>query len=160
MALASSTSDSREMPSRCRHRCNDERVRCGMVACKAYRQSSSGTRVCLRKGDEDCLVCSSLNLILQTVPFWRWSVRYLMIFRQRSFFPSQWGRRQGRFASASCRSTSGLDGASPRCRTRFENAHGRLCFGSSCIRCTRGLSFRWPFMKHLRSPMVSFSAAR
>ena len=25
-----------------------------------------------------------------------------------------------------------------------------LCFGSSCASFTRGLSFRWPFMKHLR----------
>jgi hypothetical protein len=63
----------------------------------------------------DLISCSSLNLILQTVPFWRWSVRCVMIFRQRSFFPSQGGRRQAMFASASCRSTSGLDGTSPRC---------------------------------------------
>jgi len=31
----------------------------------------------------------------------------LMVVRQQSFFPSQWGWRQGRFASASCRNTSG-----------------------------------------------------
>ena len=34
------------------------------------------------------------------------------------------------------------------------------CFGSFCIRGTRGLSFRWPFMKRSRRPTVSFSAAR
>ncbi len=31
-ALSSSTSGSREMPCRCRQRCKDERVRCGIVA--------------------------------------------------------------------------------------------------------------------------------
>jgi hypothetical protein len=36
-------------PCRCRQRCNEERVRCGMVGCKAYRQSSSGSSVCRRK---------------------------------------------------------------------------------------------------------------
>ena len=36
-------------PWRRKQRCNDERVRCGIVACKAQRQSSSGSRVCLRK---------------------------------------------------------------------------------------------------------------
>jgi hypothetical protein len=38
-----------------------------------------------------------------------------MVVRQRSFFPSQWGWRQGMFASASCRNTSGLDAVFPRC---------------------------------------------
>ena len=33
--LSPSTSGSRQMPWRCRQRCKDERVRCGMVACSA-----------------------------------------------------------------------------------------------------------------------------
>src|SRR5437762_8731114 len=37
------------MPCRFRQRCNDDRVRCGIVACSAYRQSSSGSNVCRRK---------------------------------------------------------------------------------------------------------------
>src|ERR1700737_1041540 len=37
------------MPCRCRQRCKDERVRCGMLGCKAYKQSSSGSSVYLRK---------------------------------------------------------------------------------------------------------------
>ncbi len=44
-----STFGSREIPWRCRHRCRDERVRCETVGCRAYRQSSSGNKVCLRK---------------------------------------------------------------------------------------------------------------
>ena len=36
-------------PVALRHRGRDERVRCGMVGCRAYRQSSSGNKVCLRK---------------------------------------------------------------------------------------------------------------
>src|SRR5947207_11761857 len=36
------------MPCRLRQRCNDDRVRCGIVACSAYRQSSSGNSVCRR----------------------------------------------------------------------------------------------------------------
>ncbi len=39
----------------------------------------------------------------------------LTVVRQRSFFPSQSGWRQGMFAPASCRNTSGLDAVSPRC---------------------------------------------
>jgi len=39
----------------------------------------------------------------------------LMVVRQRSFSPSQWGWCQGMFASASCRNTSGLDAAFPHC---------------------------------------------
>jgi len=49
-----------------------------------------------------------------------------MVFRQRSFFPSQSGWRQGMFVSASCRNTSGLDAVVPHCTTRFENAHGTV----------------------------------
>jgi hypothetical protein len=37
------------MPCRCRQLCKDERVRCGMLGCKAYKQSSSGSSVYLRK---------------------------------------------------------------------------------------------------------------
>ena len=37
------------------------------------------------------------------------------VVRRRSFFPSRSERRQGRFASGSCRSTIGPDGAAPRC---------------------------------------------
>jgi hypothetical protein len=36
------------MPCRLRQRCWAERVRWGSMACKAYRQSSSVSRVCLR----------------------------------------------------------------------------------------------------------------
>src|SRR5215218_81071 len=43
------TSGKRLLPCRCRQRCNDERVKCGMLSCKAYRQSSRGSSVCLRK---------------------------------------------------------------------------------------------------------------
>jgi hypothetical protein len=43
------TSGRREMSWRCRQRCRDERLRCGIVACNEYRQSSSGNSVCLRK---------------------------------------------------------------------------------------------------------------
>src|SRR6266576_965868 len=43
-----STCGRREMPCRFRQRCNDDRVRCGIVACSAYRQSSSGSKVCRR----------------------------------------------------------------------------------------------------------------
>ena len=32
-----------------KQRCREDRVRCGMVGCSAYRQSSSGNRVCRRK---------------------------------------------------------------------------------------------------------------
>jgi hypothetical protein len=35
VGLSPSTSGSRPMPWRCRQRCNDDRVRCGMVACSA-----------------------------------------------------------------------------------------------------------------------------
>jgi HNH endonuclease len=59
--------------------------------------------------------CSSLYLILQTAPFLEVVGSLLILFRRRSFFPSQWGWRQGRFAWASCRSTNGLDAASPHC---------------------------------------------
>ena len=34
-SLSPSTSGRREMPWRCRHRCKDERVRCGIVGCRA-----------------------------------------------------------------------------------------------------------------------------
>jgi hydrogenase-4 component B len=61
------------------------------------------------------LPCSSLYLILQTAPFWLVGFVCLLSLKRRSFSPSQVGWRQGRFASASCRNTSGLDVASPRC---------------------------------------------
>src|SRR5436305_7743094 len=47
-ALSFSTCGRREMPCRFRQRCNDDRVRCGIVACSAYRRSSSGSKVCRR----------------------------------------------------------------------------------------------------------------
>ena len=40
-----STSGRRLILWRCRQRCSDERVKWGMVACKAYRQSSRGRSV-------------------------------------------------------------------------------------------------------------------
>jgi site-specific recombinase XerD len=61
------------------------------------------------------VLCSSLYLILQTASFLEVASLLLMVVRQRSFFPSQSGWRQGMFAAASCRSTSGLDAVSPRC---------------------------------------------
>jgi len=50
-----STSGSREMWCRCRQRCSEERVSSGIVACSAYRQSSSGSRVCRRKATRTAL---------------------------------------------------------------------------------------------------------
>ena len=35
----------RDMAHRCRHRCSADRVRCGTVGCRAWRQSSSGSSV-------------------------------------------------------------------------------------------------------------------
>src|ERR1700730_2605719 len=52
---------------------------------------------------------------LETVAFLEVASLLLTVVRQRSFFPSQWGWRQGMFAPASCRSTSGLDAAVPHC---------------------------------------------
>lgn len=49
VGLSPSTSGSREMPWRCKQRCSEERVRHLMVACKAHKQSSSGSSVCFRK---------------------------------------------------------------------------------------------------------------
>ena len=59
--------------------------------------------------------CSSLYLILQYGVLLEMAGSLPMVVRQRSFFPSQSGWRQGMFAAASCRSTSGLDAVSPRC---------------------------------------------
>ena len=47
--LSPSISGRRLMPWRCRQRCKDERVSFGIEGCSAYRQSSSGSKVCLRK---------------------------------------------------------------------------------------------------------------
>ena len=44
-----SMSGRREIPCRCKHLGKEERVRCGIVGCKAYRQSSGGKSVCRRK---------------------------------------------------------------------------------------------------------------
>src|SRR4051794_35172284 len=47
-----------------------------------------------------------------------------MVIRRRSSSPLRAGRRQGRSASGSSRSTTDPDAACPRCTTRVENAHG------------------------------------
>ena len=62
---------------RCKQRCSDERVRfgidsCRAYSCRAYRQSSSGSRVCLRKA-----TMSASSSLVKTVdmgtfgPIWR-----------------------------------------------------------------------------------------
>src|SRR4051794_16319746 len=47
-----------------------------------------------------------------------------MVIRRRSSSPLRAGRRQGRSASGSSRSTTDPDAACLRCTTRVENAHG------------------------------------
>jgi hypothetical protein len=47
--LSASNSGKREIPWRCRQRCSEERLRCGSVGWSAYKQSSSGSRLCRRK---------------------------------------------------------------------------------------------------------------
>jgi hypothetical protein len=49
LPLSPSTSGCRLMPCRCKQRCREERVKCGTLGCKAYRQSSSGSSMYLRK---------------------------------------------------------------------------------------------------------------
>jgi hypothetical protein len=44
-ALSPSILGNFDMPCRCRQRCRLERVRCGMLVCNVYRQSSSGNSV-------------------------------------------------------------------------------------------------------------------
>ena len=52
-AGVASGSGSREMPWRCKQRCRLDRVRPGIVACKAYKQSSRGRQRVPPKGDDD-----------------------------------------------------------------------------------------------------------
>lgn len=47
--LSPSISGSREMPCRCKQRCNEDRGRRGMEGCRAYKKSSSGSKVRRRK---------------------------------------------------------------------------------------------------------------
>ena len=45
-----------EMPCRCRQRCNDERVRCGIVGCKAVKAVVERQQRVLAEGDDDRLL--------------------------------------------------------------------------------------------------------
>lgn len=49
----------REMPCRWTHRCSADRVRCEMVGCNAYRQSSRDSRICRRDASS---IASSASL--------------------------------------------------------------------------------------------------
>jgi hypothetical protein len=53
-------------------------------------------------------ICSSLYLILQGVPLLEVASLLLTVVRQRSFFPSQWGWRQGMFRRSTIPFVCGL----------------------------------------------------
>src|SRR5438067_11409216 len=52
------------MRCRFRQRCSDDRVRCGIVGCSAYRQASSGNSVCRRNATTiaSCSIDSTVEL--------------------------------------------------------------------------------------------------
>ena len=59
LRLAPSTSGSREMSWRCRHRCSADRIRWGIEGCRAWGQWSNGSSVCCR---EATTIASSVSV--------------------------------------------------------------------------------------------------
>lgn len=81
--LSPSISGRRLMPCRFKQRCSDERVRFGILGCKAYKQSSSGKSVWRRKvtiitscslvKTVECGSCGPIGESLTLVPWWAYS---------------------------------------------------------------------------------------